>query len=178
MRLRSLRDVAKETTGELVKDDVLTLGAALAFYTAPGMSPLLVLALWLATLVGEDVRQQLLAQIPSVVGPKGGSAVRAIVASARARPAVGNTAGLVSLATLLFSVSGVFGELQSDLNTLRDVVPKRGSTGTWSWSDRPLGDHAPSRALEPRLGIRRGGLADRAPRLVYYASLVVFAGVE
>ncbi len=138
MRLRSAWDVARETGGELVKDDVLTLGAALAFYTALGMSPLLVLALWLATLVGEDVRQQLLAQIQSVVGAEGGQAVRAIVANAQARPGFGNAAGLVSLATLLFSVSGVFGELQTDLNKLWDVVPKPGSTGTWPWIRKRL----------------------------------------
>src|SRR5436190_2107903 len=138
MRVGSLWDVAKETGTELVDDDVLTLGAALAFYTALGMSPLLVLLLWLATFLGEAMRQQLLAQIQAVVGTEGGQAVRAVVENAKGTPGFGTLAGLASLATLLVSVSGVFGELQSDLNKLWDVAPKPGATGTWPWLRKRL----------------------------------------
>jgi membrane protein len=102
------------------------------------MSPLLVLLLWLATFLGEDMRQQLLAQIQAVVGTEGGQAVRAVVENAKATPGFGTLAGLASLATLLVSVSGVFGELQSDLNKLWDVAPKPGATGTWPWLRKRL----------------------------------------
>jgi membrane protein len=44
----------------------------------------------------------------------------------------------MSLATLLFSVSGVFGELQSDLNKLWDVEPKPGKSNTWPWIRKRL----------------------------------------
>jgi membrane protein len=138
MRIGTVWDVAKKSASEFVDDDAMTLGAALAFYTALGMSPLLVLMLWLATFVGEDVRQQLILQIEGVVGTQGGAAVRAIVENAKATPGLGNFAGLASLATLLFSVSGVFGELQSDLNKLWDVKPVPGAGGTWPWIRKRL----------------------------------------
>jgi membrane protein len=138
MRLGSIWDVAKETVNELVDDDALTLGAALAFYTALGMSPLLVLLLWIATFLGEETRQQLVASIQSVVGTEGGQAVKAIVDSAKATPGFGNFAGLASLVTLLVSVSGVFGELQSDLNKLWDVKPIPGTTGSTAWIRKRL----------------------------------------
>jgi len=138
MSLQSAWDVAKETVAEFIDDDALTLGAALAFYTALGMSPLLVLLLWLATFVGEDTRQQLIAQTQALVGPQGGEAVRAIIDNAKATPGLGSSAGWLSLATLLLSVSGVFGELQADLNKLWDVKPVPGTTGTWAWVRKRL----------------------------------------
>jgi membrane protein len=138
MRVGSVWNVAKATASELVDDDVLTLGAALAFYTALGMSPLVVLLLWLTTFLGEDTRQQLIAQIQGAVGRDGGEVVRAVVENAKAMPARGTFAGLASLAMLLFSVSGVFGELQSDLNKLWDVQPKPGAAGYWPWIRKRL----------------------------------------
>jgi membrane protein len=138
MRVGSIWEVAKETVNELVDDDVMTLGAALAFYTALGMSPLVVLLLWIATFLGEDTRLQLVAQIQAVVGTQGGEAIRAIVENAKATPGFGNLAGLLSMVTLLVSVSGVFGELQSDLNKIWDVKPLPGSTGSVAWIRKRL----------------------------------------
>jgi uncharacterized BrkB/YihY/UPF0761 family membrane protein len=91
--------IAKETIDESVSDDAMTLAASLAYYTALAMSPLVVLLLWIATFAGESMQRQLVAQ--------GGEAIRAIVDNADATPGLGTFAGLVSLATLLFSVSGV-----------------------------------------------------------------------
>ncbi len=64
--------------------------------------------------------------------------MRAIVENAQSRPGLGNVAGIVSLATLLFSVSGVFGQLQYALNQLWEVKPKPGAGGTWLWLRKRL----------------------------------------
>ena len=107
MRVGSGGEISKATVTELVDDDALTLGAALAFYTALGMSPLLVLLLWLTTFLGEGTRQQVVAQIQGAVGSEGGQVVRAIVENATAMPQLGNLAGIASLAMLLFSVGAL-----------------------------------------------------------------------
>jgi membrane protein len=130
--------VARETVTEFVEDDAMTLAAALAYYTALGMSPLLVLLLWIATFAGEDAQQQLVAQLQGLVGPEGGRAVKAVVDNADATPELGTLAGVVSLATFLFSVSGVFAQLQAALNRMWDVTAAPGTTGTWPWIRKRL----------------------------------------
>jgi membrane protein len=44
----------------------------------------------------------------------------------------------VSLATLAFSVTGVFGELQADLNKIWDVKADPGRSGVWPWLQKRL----------------------------------------
>jgi len=138
MSVRAVWDVAKETVSELFDDDAMTLAAALAYYTALGMSPVLVLLLWIATFAGESTQQRLVEQLQGLVGPQGGEAVKAVVENAEATPGLGTFAGIVSLATLLFSVSGVFGQLQAALNRMWDVKAAPGTTGTGPWIRKRL----------------------------------------
>lgn len=133
MSPRTAWSIAKDTVNELVEDDVLTLGAALAFYTALAMSPLLMLFIWMATFTGEGTRRQMIESMQGLVGPEGGAAVKAIIDNADATPGFGTVAGMVSLVTLLFSVSGVFGQLQAALNRLWDVKAIPGKAGWSVW---------------------------------------------
>ena len=71
----ALWSLIKETVTEFVDDDAMTLAAALAYYTALGMSPLVVLLLWLATFAGENAQQQFIGQLQGLVGPEGGTPV-------------------------------------------------------------------------------------------------------
>jgi membrane protein len=123
---------------DFIEDDALTLGAALAFYTVLALSPLLLLLLWGASFVGEGMQERLVEQIRSVVGPQAGEAIRGVVDNAQARPGLRNVAGIVSLATLLFSVSGVFAQLQYALNRVFGVQAVPGQTATKVWIRKRL----------------------------------------
>jgi len=139
MAVRNAWDVAKATVNEFVDDDAATLAAALAYYTALGLSPMLVLLIWLATFAGEDMQQRVVAELQGLVGPQGGQALKAVVDNADATPQLGTIAGIVSLVTLLFSVSGVFGQLQAALNRMWDVkAAPVTSNGTWIWIRKRL----------------------------------------
>ena len=139
MGVRDAWDVAKATVSEFVDDDCMTLAAALAYYTALGLSPMLVLLIWLATFAGEDMQQRLVGDIQALVGPQGGQAVKAVVDNAEATPQLGTIAGIVSLVTLFFSVSGVFGQLQAALNRMWDVkAAPVTSNGNWIWIRKRL----------------------------------------
>jgi membrane protein len=98
----------------------------------------LVLLLWLATFAGEDAQQQLIGQLQGLVGPEGGRAVKAVVDNADATPGLGTLAGVVSLATLLFSVTGVFGQMQAALNRMWDVKADPGKSGFSLWIRKRL----------------------------------------
>jgi membrane protein len=139
MGIRKAWDVAQATVSEFVDDDCATLAAALAYYTALGLSPMLVLLLWLATFAGEDMQQRMVAELQGLVGPQGGQALKAVVDNADATPALGTFAGIVSLVTLLFSVSGVFGQLQAALNRMWDVkAAPVTANGNWLWIQKRL----------------------------------------
>jgi membrane protein len=139
MGVRDTWDVARATVNEFVDDDAMTLAAALAYYTALGLSPMLVLLIWLATFAGEDMQQRLVAELQGLVGPQGGQALKAVVDNADATPQLGTIAGIVSLVTLLFSVSGVFGQLQAALNRMWDVKAAPVTThGNWIWIRKRL----------------------------------------
>lgn len=124
--------VLKTAVSDFFEDDALTLGAALAFYSALSMAPLIIIALWIASVVSPGARERIVEQITGLVGPEGGEAVRTIVENAAASPNLGTIAGVIGIATLLFSAAGVFGQLQHAMNIIWDVKPKPGQ-GIWGW---------------------------------------------
>jgi membrane protein len=123
----------KEIASEWSKDSVPSLGAALAFYTALSIAPLLVLALSVAALFfgDEAARSQIDEQLSALVGDQGGKAIQEMIANAN-QPTSGGIATVLSIATLLFGAAGVFGELQTSLNTIWGVEPKAGR-GVWGF---------------------------------------------
>jgi membrane protein len=129
-----LRDAALEFND----DDAMTLGAALAFYTALSMAPLLVILVWLAGTLNPGSERDLVAQIQSVIGGEGARAVRMVVNSARRNPDLGTFAGIISLVTLLFSASAVFAQLQYALNRFWDVTAQPRGGMVWPWVRKRL----------------------------------------
>lgn len=124
---KSLWTMLRETTVDWSEDHAARLAAALAYYTVLSIAPMLVLAVAVAGLVfGEDAaRGQIAAQVGAVVGPEAGVAIQTIIANAKT-PNAGIAGTVVGVAVLLFGASGVFGELQSALNTVWEVEPKPG----------------------------------------------------
>ena len=117
----------KQTFAEWTEDKVPQLGAALAFYTALSIAPLLVISLAIAAMIfGEDAaRGEIQHQMQSMVGDEGAKAIEEMIASAN-KPTTGTVATVLSVITLLFGASGVFGQLQQSLNTIWEVQPKPG----------------------------------------------------
>ena len=138
MAMSSPWAVARQAAFDFIDDDALTLGAALAYYTALAMSPLVVLLLWLAAFAGPGIQEQLVTELTGLAGQAGGEAVRAVIENAKSNPGFGTAAGLVSLATLLFSVSGVFGQLQYALDEIFDVRAGEGPAGMRGWLRKRL----------------------------------------
>lgn len=121
----------RQTFTEWSSDEVPRRGAALAFYTALSIAPLIVLSLrLLSSLFGDAAaRHEIEQQARSLIGPQGADAIRSILNSA-ASPGDGTWATVISIGTLLFGASGVFGELQASLNAIWDAPPRRESLTT------------------------------------------------
>jgi membrane protein len=120
-------DVLTATWAEWSEDRAPRLGAALAYYTAFSIAPLLVIAIAIAgLLLGEEAaRGQIVAQIAGLVGPDSARAIQDMIANAQ-RPASGVIATALGTGTLLLGASGVFGQLQDALNTIWEVESKPG----------------------------------------------------
>lgn len=134
--MKSLKDNAvlsllKETATAWDEDNVARLAASLAYYTLLSIAPLIILTVAVAGLAfGEDAaRQHISGELAGVVGAGAAAAIESIVKNAHT-PGSGIFSIVVGVIVLLFGASGVFGELQSALNTVWDVAPKPGR-GIW-----------------------------------------------
>lgn len=124
-RLRSIFDLLKETFQEWNEDKAPRLAAALAYYTAFSIAPLLIVAIAIASAIFDEqaVRGQLDNQIQGVVGAQAADAVQEMIANS-SRDSTGIIASIIGVATLLLGAAGVFGQLQDALNTVWDIPPK------------------------------------------------------
>jgi len=127
MKTGELLGVFKQSATEWVDDKASTLGAALAYYTAFSLAPLLIIVIAIAGLVfGEEAaRGQIFEQMRGLVGDQGGQTIESMVQSA-SKPSQGVLATIIGVVTLLFGASGVFGQLQTSLNAIWGVEPKPG----------------------------------------------------
>lgn len=116
----------RRTIDEFMQDDATTLAAALAFYSALSMAPLLVLLIWAAGFMGEQMQAGLIHELVKLIGEEGGQAIGVIVDNAQQHPDLRSVAGLISIGVLVFSATSVFGQLQHSLNVIWDTQIKPG----------------------------------------------------
>lgn len=107
--------------------NVARLAAALAYYSAISIAPLLIIVLAIAGLAmgSKEAQQQLVVQMRGLVGEQGGQVVEMVIENAD-RPSLASLAGILGLFVLLWGATNVFVELQDALNTIWGVAPKPG----------------------------------------------------
>lgn len=137
VKLRDGISLVRQAFGDFFRDDAMTLGAALAFYTALSLAPLTVVVLWILSLLGYHDQKELMAEVVRIVGPEAGKSFSSILESANREPDLGNLAGILGLGVLVFSASGVFGQLQHSLDRIWNVEPRPGQ-GIRGWLRKRL----------------------------------------
>ncbi|HEY9651700.1 MAG TPA: YihY/virulence factor BrkB family protein [Coleofasciculaceae cyanobacterium] len=127
MNAKTIVELLKETFKEWQEDKASRLAAALAYYTAFSIAPLIIIAIAIAAVVfGQEAAQGGIdEQLRGLLGQQGAEAVQEMIKNSR-KPSEGTIATLISIVVLLFGASGVFGELQDSLNTIWEVAPKQG----------------------------------------------------
>lgn len=122
---RGLSHLLKRTLAEFGEVKTGRLAAALAYYAVFSLSPLLLLGISIAGLLfGEEAARGLIVgQIEGTVGRETAELIQTMLAATRDETS-GTIAILISLATLLFGASALFGHLQDSLNTIWKVKPK------------------------------------------------------
>jgi len=117
----------KDAGSSWMEDKAPRLGAALAYYTAFSLAPLLVIVI---AIIGfffgqEAATGQLTGQMERLVGEDGAKAVETMIANAN-EPATGVFATIVGVVMLIVGALGLFGQLQDALNTIWEVERKPG----------------------------------------------------
>ena len=110
----------KETFSRWSADAAPRMAAALAYYTAFSMAPLLILAIAIAgLLLGHDAAQgKIVAQISGLVGQQSATAIQGMIQAKQQHPAKGVFASIIGIVALLAGATGVLSELKSALNTI------------------------------------------------------------
>jgi membrane protein len=111
-----------------INDQALSRGAAIAFYTVTSIAPILLIVIAIAGLVfGREAAQgAIIGQLGGLMGQQTAEVLQSAVANASGKSA-GALATIIGIVTLIATASGVFGEMQSALNTIWKAKPK-GST--------------------------------------------------
>ncbi|MBY0521814.1 MAG: YihY/virulence factor BrkB family protein [Gemmataceae bacterium] len=133
MLLGEVWRILKEAVKDFSEDDAIDHGAALAFYTALGLAPLVLLCLSISAFFGEGTSQALIEQVRSLIGGQAAEGVDLVVRNAQEKPESGTISAIVGIVTIVFSASGIFAQLQSTLNRIWHVKPKEGVAGYWNW---------------------------------------------
>jgi membrane protein len=128
-RLRQYFALLERAGQAWLADRAPSMGAALAFYSAFALAPLLIIASAVAGLVfgASRARSAVVAQFQELIGPVGAEAVQRLL-NATADVGTGLVASAVGVGLLLIGASSVVIELQNDLNRIWRV-PKRDRSG-------------------------------------------------
>jgi membrane protein len=114
----------KRTFFAFIEDEALTRGAAIAFYAATTIAPLLLIVIAIAGLVfGREASQgAVIGQLSGLMGKQTAEFLQTTLANA-SNTESGTLAAIIGLVTLIATASGVFGEMQSALNVIWKAEP-------------------------------------------------------
>jgi len=123
--LKRIWKLAWNTIVAFNDDSALSRGASIAFFTITALAPVLLIVIAIAGLTfGEEAARNALAdQLSGLMGRQSAEMLQAAIASAAAR-STGVLASIIGVLTLIFTASGVFGEMQRSLNDIWKAEPK------------------------------------------------------
>jgi len=128
----SLWAVAKEAGSAWVDDFAPSMGAAISYYTAFSIAPMLIIVIAIAGLVfgSEAAGGYIYAQLGALLGDQGATTVQSMVESAQ-DTGEGIVATVIGVALLLVSATTVFAELQTDLDRIWKAPATKKTEGFW-----------------------------------------------
>lgn len=120
--LKDIFSLLKETFNEWNEDGAPRLAAALAYYTAFSIAPLLLLVIALVGLITDQasVRQEIIATVQSSISSEAAGVVEELIDNAQ-KPTTGIISTIIGVVTLVLGAIGVFSNLQVALNIIWDV---------------------------------------------------------
>ena len=106
-----------------IDDEALTRGAAIAFYTATSIAPVLLIVIAGLVFGQEAAQNAITSQFSDLMGRQTAEVLQSAIASA-AEKSSGMIATIIGIAVLIATASGVFGEMQAALNAIWKANPQ------------------------------------------------------
>jgi membrane protein len=133
VNIKRAAGLARKTVVAWLDDFAPSMGAAISYYTAFSLAPLLVIVIAIAGAIfgREAVTGQIAGQLGSLLGSEGARFVQDLVASASDTER-GLVAGAISVVVLLVGATTVFAELQSALDRIWHVPEREKPQGIWA----------------------------------------------
>lgn len=120
--IKTIFSMLKETFDEWNEDGAPRLAAALAYYTAFSIAPLLLLLIAMVGLIADQAtaREQIITTVQSSISPEAAGIVGDLIDNAQ-KPTTGIISTIVGVVTLILGAIGVFSNLQTALDIIWDV---------------------------------------------------------
>lgn len=124
----------RDTLSAAAKDNVPSLGAALAYYTLFSMAPLLLIVVALAGAVfgQQAARGEMAAQLSQLLGPQAALTVQSLLSHAGPESS-GWLASVIGLVALLIGATTVFAELRQAMDRMWAQPSWPRASGVWAW---------------------------------------------
>ena len=125
MNIHSIWELIKKTISGWQEDKAPWLAAAMAYYTAFSLAPILIIAIAVVGFFYQQKPAQELVtkQIESLAGFQSGQLLRSMVAASQDMGS-NLVATIIGVIALLLGATGVYGQLQGALDTIWEVAPK------------------------------------------------------
>lgn len=127
----------KAAATAFIRDDAMSLAAAVAFYTALSFAPLVLLLAAAGNLLDESTRGRLVDTFAQQLGPRAAELTDTVVRQAQDAPRASTFRWIMSSVFLLATASGVFAQLQSSLNAIWHVEAAK-SSSFFAWIRKRL----------------------------------------
>lgn len=133
LKFKDVKEMIYETFDQFIDDKGFKMSAALSFYAAFSLGPLLLIVISITGIFyGEEaVRGEISKQITYLIGKDGAEMIQIIIKGA-SNKVTGIFTGIVSLIFLILGSIGVFLELQESLNIIWGIEPRPGR-GIWGF---------------------------------------------
>ena len=126
--ITSTLTLVKKTFNQWSEDRCPRMGAAIAYYTAFSIAPLLIIVIAVVGFIADRdlARQEIITQVGEMVGPEEAKTVEKMIEKT-STPEGNILASIIGVVVLLLGASGVFVELQDSLNTIWRAPPRKES---------------------------------------------------
>ena len=123
--LKNAGMLIKDAVLGFIEDDALSRGASIAYYALFMLVPVLLIVIAVAAIAfgREAAEGSIVAQMSGLMGSKSAEALQAMIDSAN-HPGGGTLAAILGLSATIFAVTGIFGEVQTALNTIWKASPR------------------------------------------------------
>ena len=97
MNFKSIKSFGAKFLDGFNRHDLTTLAAALAFYTALSLAPLLLITVSILGILGGESQAQLVAQIQSMIGEQAGETIKVVIEGANERHDLTKIGGIIGV---------------------------------------------------------------------------------